>query len=206
MLSGATCWLEPTDEQAVGLRVYTVGEGGYDCEFGAHRAIRYTGRLPLSKEFIPDMDDPAWPTECVRCGADIREGKRQPWTLPIYRSADTGEERFIHSNPDVAAPDIPIAGGGAMWNAHWMPESVQQSDGIYLMVRCPDGRDWAVDSRASNCGLPDDNEHRCWVRHGDPREARVTVDKNGLTCSVGAGSIQTEDWHGFLRDGQLVVA
>lgn len=75
-------------------------------------------------------------------------------------------------------------------------------DGICLMVRLPNGHDWMVDSEASNCtrkGEP----HQCWVRHGDPRECRVSVDKNGDTCAAGAGSIQGGDWHGFLRDGVL---
>ncbi len=29
------------------------------------------------------------------------------------------------------------------------------------------------------------------------------VDKNGLTCAAGAGSIQAGDYHGFLRDGEF---
>jgi hypothetical protein len=47
--------------------------------------------------------------------------------------------------------------------------------------------------------MPDDGEHRCWVRHGEP--PRITVDKNGPTCQAGAGSILAGDYHGFLRDG-----
>jgi hypothetical protein len=78
-------------------------------------------------------------------------------------------------------------------------------DGIAMMVRCPvKGHDWQVDGRATNCSMRADRKHKCWVRHGDPREARVTVDKNGATCGAGGGSIVTEDWHGFLRDGELV--
>jgi len=56
-----------------------------------------------------------------------------------------------------------------------------------------------IDSRASNCTLPDDNVHKCWVRHGEA--PNFTVDKNGATCAAGAGSIQTSNWHGFLRNG-----
>lgn len=73
----------------------------------------------------------------------------------------------------------------------------------HLAVVTPDGHWWDVDSRAKNCTLPNDKTHRCWVRHGEP--PNVTVDKAGATCSAGAGSIQTPDWHGFLRDGQLVT-
>ncbi|TAL46450.1 MAG: hypothetical protein EPN91_00220, partial [Salinibacterium sp.] len=63
-------------------------------------------------------------------------------------------------------------------------------DGKHLMVVLPNGREWDVSGRASNCTLKDDNVHRCWVRHGDPESGNVHVDKAGLTCSAGAGSIQ----------------
>lgn len=72
----------------------------------------------------------------------------------------------------------------------------------HLMVVCPDGHCWDIDSRAKNCTMKDDKVHRCWVRHGEP--PKITVDKKGLTCKAGAGSIQTPDWHGFLRNGELV--
>jgi hypothetical protein len=92
-----------------------------------------------------------------------------------------------------------------MWDAWWMPGSWRGSDGIALMVRCPNGSDWHVDGRASNCTLPDDRVHKCWVRHGDPRGCRVTVDKNGNTCAAGGGSIIAGDYHGFLVDGVLTA-
>jgi hypothetical protein len=74
-------------------------------------------------------------------------------------------------------------------------------DGTHLHVRLPNGEFWNVDGRASNCTMPDDRLHRCWVRHGEP--PLVTVDKNGLTCAAGAGSIQAGDYHGFLVEGVL---
>ncbi len=77
-------------------------------------------------------------------------------------------------------------------------------DGRHLIVMLPNSRHWDINSRASNCGLPDDTVHRCWIRHGEP--PNVTVDKAGQTCQAGAGSIQSGDWHGFLRAGELVVA
>jgi hypothetical protein len=82
-------------------------------------------------------------------------------------------------------------------------------DGLSLIVVTPTGH-WHVDSRASNCTLPDDKEHRCWVRHGHPSpghpDGPLHVDKNGLTCAAGAGSIQMRDWHGFLHHGELYKA
>jgi hypothetical protein len=40
------------------------------------------------------------------------------------------------------------------------------------------------------------------VRHGEA--PNITVDKNGVTCGAGAGSIQCGSYHGFLRNGELV--
>jgi len=76
-------------------------------------------------------------------------------------------------------------------------------DGRTLIVRCPDGHDWIIDSRASNCTKKDDNAHWCWVRHGKPEDGTLHVDKNGNTCAAGAGSIDTGKWHGFLHNGEL---
>lgn len=73
-------------------------------------------------------------------------------------------------------------------------------DHLHLVL--PNGIHWDIDSRASNCTLPEDNEHKCWVRHGEPPE--ITVDKKGLTCSAGAGSIQAGDFHGYLIRGYIV--
>lgn len=87
-----------------------------------------------------------------------------------------------------------------MWDAWWY--SWKGADEKSLMVVTPDGWTWNIDGPASNCTMPDDREHRCWVRHGEAPE--ITVDKDGLTCGAGAGSIQTPKWHGFLRNGYLV--
>lgn len=76
-------------------------------------------------------------------------------------------------------------------------------NGQYRVCVLPDGHHWQIDSRANNCTMPDDDEHRCWVRHGEP--PNLTIDKGGNTCSAGSGSILSPGWHGFLRDGKLVV-
>jgi len=73
-------------------------------------------------------------------------------------------------------------------------------DGWHLIVITPGGQ-WNIDSRASNCGSPYDYKHRCWVRHGQP--PNITVDKDGVTCVAGGGSIQCGSYHGFLRNGEL---
>lgn len=112
---------------------------------------------------------------------------------PFYRNVETNEE--------LTSRDLPV---GAMRYAsqdyvdkgYYTPGP----DGKSLMVLTPGGT-WNIDSRASNCGLPVDNVHRCWVRHGIP--PNITVDKAGNTCSAGAGSILIGDYHGFLRNGEL---
>jgi len=112
---------------------------------------------------------------------------------------DTGEERQHNSQ----------FGVGAMWFATWQSRNWDWENETepHLLVRCPNGegtRDWDIDSRCSNCGLPSDKIHRCWVRHGTP--PLITVDKHGVTCNAGAGSIALPKWHGFLRNGSLVLA
>jgi hypothetical protein len=91
---------------------------------------------------------------------------------------------------------------GALWFAPWKKRF--GFDGKALYCRLPGGHDWFIDGRCSNCTLPNDTQHRCWVRHGEP--PYITVDKNGNTCSAGAGSIIVPNWHGFLRQGYLEQA
>lgn len=206
-----TFWLEQTDRVLNGLRRYA---GGKACSgpMGYHDAIAFLGsgpgvytedgHLKLTAGVGVPHDDPRWPTKCASCEYTfVEDDPFQEWQDRIWVRTDNGQERILRAHIDQNSP-IPAAEAGACWNASWM--SPVSEDDIYLMVRCPDLHDWAVDSRASNCTLPDDSVHRCWIRHGDPRECHVTVDKNGATCSAGAGSIQTPNWHGFLRNGELV--
>lgn len=187
----------------------------YTCESGWHEAKVITGYGPAIYEpvaaaeyaehgsgrhtlrFSPDMphDDPRWPIKCdAGCGYQFVEADHWQDTQDlIYQRVDTGEEMTLRD-----------AGPGASWDAWWMPDYWRGPDGIALMVKCPNGHGWYVDSEASNCtrkGEP----HACWVRHGDPRQANVTVDKNGDTCAAGGGSIVAGDYHGFLQAGMLTA-
>jgi hypothetical protein len=110
-----------------------------------------------------------------------------------YRCAATGAVART-------ARDLPTA---ALYDAHWWHDYRTGPDGRSLVCVLPNGHHWHIDSRASNCGRPDDDVHRCWVRHGEPPQ--VHVDKAGNTCPAGAGSIQSGDWHGFLHHGVLHV-
>lgn len=91
---------------------------------------------------------------------------------------------------------------GFMWlrdNEHPMSHAPHGGPNLYVVL--PGGITWNVDSRATNCGRPEDDEHHCWVRHGDP--PNVSVDKDGGTCEAGGGSIAAGDYHGFLTNGEL---
>jgi hypothetical protein len=146
----------------------------------------------LLDSLVPETD-PRYPKQC-ECGYVFSEDAyRGRVTSRVHRNAETGEE---YDAPDSA----PV---GAMWDAYWMPESPEfrGPDGRSLTVKTPGG-DWNIDSRASNCTMPDDKVHKCWVRHGEV--PNITVDKAGETCGAGAGSILCGSYHGFLINGELV--
>lgn len=172
---------------------------------GRHRATREVVRGTEAEARLasrPDRRD-EFEGPCEFCGIAspllapnvINEGL-------LWRRADTGATERRISN----------FGVGAMWLADWYRLDEPTAaivrygydwDNQYeppLLVKTPGG-DWNVDSRAHNCTLKDDRRHRCWVRHGAP--PNITVDKVGLTCAAGAGSIQAGSYHGFLRNGYL---
>lgn len=209
---GTRCFLlEPTPSAEIELRRYqTVPERPCPDGLGYHDARRAIGtalarRTPdgmiasLCGE-KPPPSDPRWPTKCDHCDFVFNNEdsfsyfSSQYWQMNqhvIYVRTDTAEQYTL--------PKAPV---GAMWYADWM-QWVTGPDGRCLVVRLPGNHDWTVDGRASNCAMPGDSVHRCWIRHGTP--PNVTVDKNGLTCQAGAGSIQTPTWHGYLRNGELVT-
>lgn len=142
------------------------------------------------------VGDPRWPRKCDHCEALVPEdAKRQ-----VFR------DRWYDTSSGVLEP-------GCLYYAdwyHWKASGDQPEggcvhgwtncDGRHLMAILPNGYEWDIDGRASNCGLRQDNLHRCWVRTGTP--PLITVGKGpGPTCPAGGGSIQAGDYHGFLRDG-----
>lgn len=215
-------FLTPTDQVRVRLRRFH--GGGLPCDAAGHwccdasvviheaapakawvedyrdEAFNRTCSRTLSEQV--SADDARWPTHCARCGAAFAGGA----TSQVWAEA-------LHSgSPDGALYTLRDAPVGAMWDAFWMADvpGFTGADGIALMVRTPGG-EWHVDSEASNCTRPGDLTHKCWVRHGDPRDpqglhsgVKLHVDKAGDTCSAGAGSIQCGSYHGFLHQGALV--
>jgi hypothetical protein len=203
---GIQCFfIVPNGRARVGLRRYSKRYGRGTCPSAGyyHNAIFYIGEIAANRS-EPDKDgdrvwsfggphevphiDGRWPKLCD-CGYEFAEfDDWQVWHDPLYQRTDTGEKMTTRD----AKP-------GAMWDAWWYPW--KGPDGLSLMVRLPNGHDWCIDGRANNCTMPQDTEHRCWVRHGKPPV--ITVDKNGLTCAAGAGSILSGDYHGFLRGGRF---
>jgi hypothetical protein len=199
-------FLEPAPMAELSLRCFEAGTcpGPYTSYHNADVVLGVVDepvRPPEDRYERLDPDpaafsaDPRWPAHCS-CGYAFTESvERQVNRDRLYRGAPDGQ-LYSLSNAPV----------GAMWDAWWMRRhegARTGADGLYLVVQTPGGS-WSVDDRASNCTMPEDHEHRCWVRHGDPRTGDVHVDKNGLTCGAGAGSIlQGDRYHGFLHNGHL---
>lgn len=132
-----------------------------------------------------------WPgPACAACGAAPKISSRIGHA--VYRR---------HGSGAVINPDGATLPAGAVY-ALDQPHRTGP-DGRYLICVMPGGHHWHIDGRASNCTMKDDEAHRCWVRHGRPEDGSLHVDKNGLTCQAGAGSIALPNWHGFLHGGAL---
>lgn len=217
-----TFWMDDAHKCARGMRRYSSRNrrsgGAWNCSDGYHDAVVWIDTVEQGthvdkdgrrvRDEVPQFahDDPRWPTLCSKCQYRfVEDDFWQTFTNAIYRRASDGAEFALPGTvgpyPDWAPPAPP----GAMWHAWWLPSLWRGDDGIALGVVLPNSSIWMVDSQASNCTRPGE-PHKCWVRHGDPRQGHVTVDKVGDTCAAGAGSIQAGDYHGFLRDGRLVTA
>lgn len=198
-------FLEPTGQTQVYLRRYhSRASDDAPCPLPAkyHNAMNpfiiepeerdKQGYICNGLKPVPVHDDPRWPTHCA-CGYAFTESDEwQRFTDSIYRRTDTCETMTLRDAP-----------AGAMWEAWWVDQFIVPQGEHSLIVRTPGG-DWEIDSQASNCTMPEDGrqeKHHCWIRHGTPPD--ITVDKNGITCGAGAGSIQCGDYHGFLREGYL---
>lgn len=200
--------LEPTDLSQYSLRRYYCGRDDAADPRCATSGLNYHNAHFVLGNFTeadapakPDKTDNRWPVQCS-CGYKFLDTDNwQLFDQSLYRRTDTGELTTIDDAPP-----------GAMWRAYWYDLSDTEPlrygfdwNNLFeapLMVKTP-GDHWNIDSRCSNCTRLEDKTHRCWCRHGVP--PNITVDKNGDTCSAGAGSIIAGNWHGFLRNGFLTV-
>ena len=185
--------IEPTGRYNYYLRRYSKE---HTCKDGwCHNAMTFLHESPVQKVIgdIHPHDDSHWPATCEKCCYQFQESDH--WQLfhnELYKRGDNGE---------VLEFDRRKIPPGAMWYADWMNDFHTGPDGRCLVVMTPGG-EWIIDSRASNCTMPNDKEHKCWIRHGTP--PMVTVDKTGgKTCAAGAGSIIAGNYHGFLVNGEF---
>lgn len=156
---------------------YHNGESGVVGETEDDPAKDYFGSNP---PFFTTTDE-RWPRRCA-CGyAFMDEDKSHVFANPLFKFTDTGDVVTL-----AAAP------AGAMWDASWWPE--KGADGKAWSVRLPDGSDWMTEGKAGNCACPSDPNHRCWSRSGVAPALTVMP------------SIATPRWHGWLRDGRLVLS
>lgn len=184
----------------------TYGTGRPGCH-NAYTFLRDVPELSAWKAFGNREDYPAeqWPTQCKHCGAPVPSPeqlvKQVGWT-GIQMNHQVSSSR-LYNSPS-GEPE-----NGDMFESTWHDACDcpywDNCNGIHLQVILPNGVHWDVMSRASNCTLKEERTHRCWVIQGSYKDGTITVDKNGHTCSAGAGSIDVPGWHGFLRDGNLVL-
>jgi hypothetical protein len=166
-----------------------------DCRFGGK---------------VADHADAEWPTACEDCGAQVpalgsvADPKRQVFRRTLYATPDRNW---------IGMPEV----GDCYW-ADWYEcdkrggnciHGWTNCDGKHLFVHLPGGsqpeNEWHdLMSRASNCTMRSDTLHRCWIVNGRPEDGNLHVDKSGVTCQAGGGSIDTGRWHGCLHNNELV--
>ncbi len=221
-------FITQTGDVLLSLYIYSEADGCTNNNNSYHRAcilieekdkLNEEGNVSLLSDELKKLIEEKykWPSACS-CGYEFTE--QDLTKKSIQRDAEYSDE----AGNKMTRRNAPI---GAIWNADWMASDPEDCgpDGLCLIVRLPNGNDWTIDSRASNCdspcvtcGIPykdhekygecghryeDAKPHKCWVRHGDPKAGTLHVDKNGVTCGAGAGSIQSGDYHGFLHNGHL---
>jgi len=189
---------------------------------GAHDAMlslgeSLTGRRELCLGgHVDDYADSNWPTACDHCGEaapvvpaanSFGDMQKDGWVLEhqVYRQT-------LYGTLDGSWYGLP--GIGDMFFEDWYGCAMERDGRClygwtnclepHLIVIMPTEHRWDLSGRASNCTMKDDTTHRCWVRHGNPAKGElVHVDKAGVTCGAGAGSLAIPGWHGFLHQGDI---
>lgn len=210
----ACVWLKRLGRERQLLRRYsedkTCNDGGY-CQ-----AVYWVG--DFSSRLKPELEgdstghldhaDDRWPTHCDTCHQLLADAYWQLNRVRLY------SYNGPYGKLQVTINNCPP---GSLYHARWLAGCAWATgpDGLALMAVCPNGSTWNVDGQASNCTLDQYvpvpgkpgwrkfvRTHYCWVRHGDPRKpSTLHVDKVGVTCAAGAGSIVAGNYHGFLHNG-----
>lgn len=191
-------FLEPTNRNKKYLRCYS--KKPCTSRHGIHDAKIYVGEVtgnPISG-MVTEEPSLNYPTHC-QCGYEFTpDDIRMTFHRPIYKRYGSEEYMTLEEAPF-----------GACYNAEYIANRIPKGqmgvgdDGMSLVIKTPGG-EWWVDRRANNCTNPTDNQHHCWVRHGDPRIlGSLHIDKNGYTCNAGAGSIVLGNYHAMCLNGYL---
>jgi hypothetical protein len=179
--------------------------------------------------------DPRWPTHCQYCDYEfLAQDYKQVNQEQIYRRGDNGEEITLRNRipgmmwdswwmpkrkgHDGLYLNVVLPSGG-----EWTIDSrasncdspckncgkgYDQHVGKYYCTEEASTRDVPRTEKRLDVYSDSVPEHRCWVRHGDPRTGFVHVDKNGLTCGAGKGregSLRRDDFWGYLHNGFLIT-
>jgi hypothetical protein len=165
---------------------------------------------------VEDYGPSRWPSACAHCGVDV------PDVSPAHGFGDMQKEGWVlehqvhrqtlYGTPDGSWYGLPQVGDMLYEDWYGCVDERQgrciygwtNCAGPHLIIVMPTERWWDPAGRASNCTRKNDTTHRCWVRHGDPAKGEVVhVDKAGVTCRAGAGSLAIPGWHGFLHNGDI---
>lgn len=195
-------------------------EDNHTCNrWSYHNAFKELGRTYILDDynsFGPESQYPTadYPTTCHYCGHEtvLANGRLQLFRQRLYVALDGTEVPHDEMLPgDLFFQRAHAPAPGASYrhcHSGWT-----NCDGMHLHCVLPEGTTWDIDSRCNNCTLPNDTVHRCWIRHGDPergfpsetdgtyQRSVIHVDKQGVTCAAGAGSIVVPGFHGFLHHG-----
>lgn len=176
--------LKPTGRMRVYLRRY---HGSEDCRctglYSYHNAMVHIGEAMENRDAhgvqkMPSlegyMDDPRWPVKCDHCEYQFvvtdRNDHDQVFVKSLYAREDNGAEMILNDAPP-----------GAMWNAEHRADFWHGADGQCLHVRLPDGGDWMIDGRASNCDSPCADCGRPYNQHAQ-RGACVNCNRPYENC------------------------
>jgi len=175
-------------QKIIGKYWGATGCNGYLCHYTKELAIEKGDNLSFTDSDFDRLNEIE--NICFRCGCkpiSDDEIKHRSCIEPIY---DTESGKL---EP------------GSLFYNDWLPLNFHFDNQIKPHLSCilPNGQEWNIDSRASNCTMPDERSHRCWIVDGNPEENNITVSKNGHTCDAGGGSIQAGNYHGFLRNGKF---
>lgn len=185
---------------AIGKRYLAVITWGGDCAHGSkvHRVDHVIKDILLPESITFDTgyylycENFGQIVHCEQCAVGIH-------------SRDGGPKMTMMEKTLWDSPSGNLEPGDLFW-ADYLPDDYYWDNhkGPMLFAVLPSGVQWSIDSRAVNCTEPNERTHRCWVRHGEP--PNVHVDKNGRSCSAGAGSIGVDGYHGFLHHGKFTKA